>query len=199
MKHLPDLLHDKVASSIIHEQARRWHDLSGSANCLMYYAGYLDDPLIAEMTKSIQGTLEGGDLDTGTRHRLGFVFVEIAQNIIRYSADPIIDGDVSEDPRTRFGWLWVGRLDGRYVVQGINRVNEERATILRSKLDYLHHLDRTELKKVYKQARKSDPPKESKGAGIGIYELALQTSGSFEYAIFPLSDGSSIFSISAYL
>lgn len=68
--------------------------------------------------------------------------------------------------------------------------------ILKTRIDYLNTLDKKGLRKFYKerlQAENDNP--ESKGAGLGLIEVAKRASSKIEYEFEPRGEGMKYFTM----
>jgi hypothetical protein len=111
------------------------------------------------------------------------IFVEQINNMLMYSADKeqrnSPEGGKIELSK---GIFIVGLQDKTYFIQSGNVVSDSNAELLKKRIDYLNTLDKNELRQFYKQQMRSenDNP-ESKGAGLGLTEIARRASGPIEY------------------
>jgi hypothetical protein len=102
--------------------------------------------------------------DAEITKRVFGIFVEQAQNVIRYSKDRIAEGGT--------GTVAISRAEDGFLIEAINPMDQENAEGLRKNLDELKAMDSKELRKAYKQRLREGPPEGSKGAGLGFIEMA---------------------------
>jgi len=131
------------------------------------------------------------DLSFSVSQSVLSVFVEQINNIMMYSADKI--SKVTSDGRmleTSRGVFVLGFYDGSYFIQTGNLVSDTNASILKSRIDYLNTLSKKELRQYYKERMKAgnDNPA-SKGAGLGLIEIARRSTSPIEYAFEPGENG----------
>jgi len=125
------------------------------------------------------------------------VFVEQMNNMLMYSAEKerhtYHDGTVAEVSR---GIYILGIKDSTYFIQTGNAVTSCSASILKERLDYLNSLDKKELRQYYKERMKAenDNP-ESRGAGIGLIEIARRATEPIGYSFEPLDGGLQYFTM----
>jgi len=111
------------------------------------------------------------------------IFVEQMNNMMMYSAD--------KEPKTNTegallevskGIFILGIQESTYFIQSGNVVTNNSASILKTRIDHLNTLDKKGLRKFYKERLKSDNDNpESKGAGLGLIEIARRASTPIEY------------------
>jgi len=67
---------------------------------------------------------------------------------------------------------------------------------LKERIDFLNTLDKKELRQFYKEQMKAenDNP-ESKGAGLGLTEIARRATSKIEYEFIPYGEGLSYFTM----
>ena len=71
------------------------------------------------------------------------MFIEQAQNVIRYSQDRIATGGT--------GTIAISRADDAFIVEAINPMNPDFVDDLRKNLEELKSMDNKELRKAYKK------------------------------------------------
>jgi hypothetical protein len=124
------------------------------------------------------------------------IFVEQVNNMLMYSADKehrsTQEGKSVELSK---GIFIVGLQDRTYFIQSGNVVSDVNAELLKNRIDHLNKLDKNELRQYYKQQIHAiDDNPESKGAGIGLIEIARRASGPIEYKFENYKEGLQYFS-----
>jgi hypothetical protein len=72
----------------------------------------------------------------------------------------------------------------------------ESAELVKNRIEHLNSLDKQELRKYYKEQMKSENTNaESKGAGIGLTEIAKRASKPIEYDFTPYDEGLTFFTM----
>jgi hypothetical protein len=76
-------------------------------------------------------------------------------------------------------------------------IKAENAELIKNRIDELNAMDKSALRKHYKeQIRGENANPNSKGAGIGLTEIARRSSAPIEYTFTPYDDGLVFFSMS---
>ena len=127
------------------------------------YGGWFTQTLIASLSDILEKEGEYNELDMTTLNKLFVVFVEISQNIMKYSS-PIEKGIVA-----------VSNTDDEFKVFGYNAVTPEQKEIIEKRLEEIKKLDKNEIKKRYRELRKSGAYSHEDGGGIGFYEIAKKS------------------------
>ncbi len=174
------------------EQIHGHYLAARAGRVVLSFMGVLTQELIVDYGRLLR-TQSG--LSDNARHLLFSTFVELSQNILRYSAERSADDG---QPRG-IGLVLVLETDNGYTVSAGNHVTAASATSLEGKLAELRPLDRAALKQLHKDRRRAPPPPDSLGAGLGLIEMARHASGPLEHAFVPLPDGRLFFTLSVPL
>ena len=133
------------------------------------YGGFLTQTLIAGMTEALEKEAEYSNLNMGISNNIFTIFIELSQNVMNYakSQDLMCKDVISK------GLIVVGKdKDENYYIHSQNVVGVEDRNKLEPKLKEIASLNRDEIKKKYRELRRSGKDKHGKGAGIGFYEIA---------------------------
>lgn len=150
------------------------------------------------IAETLRKRLEIEELPTSISQSVFSVFVEQMQNILNYSADK--ETFHSESKGKEFevatGIFILGVQDKKYYIQCGNKVKNNQIDLIKERIDYLNTLDRQGLRKFYKERlRAENDNPESKGAGIGLIEIAKRASSNMEYDFTLMEEGYSFFSL----
>jgi hypothetical protein len=166
-------------------------------NISIIYSGPLWAEGIDGMAEFLQKKLDMDDLPLNASQAVFSVFVEQMNNMLMYSAEKERQGHpeigIKETSR---GVFVLGSHDKSYYIQTGNVIKDSSVEILKSRIDHLNTLDKKELRNLYKeQLRSEDDNPESRGAGIGLTEIARRASSKIEYEFVPYGDGLSYFTM----
>nr|AGS53336.1 FIG062788: hypothetical protein [uncultured bacterium contig00014] len=145
----------------------------------------------------LQRQLDSDELSLNVSQSVFSVFIEQINNMILYSAEKeYIDHPDNEHLEVSRGTFILGAQDKTYYIQSGNVIKNSHVDMLKNRIDYLNTLDKKELRKYYMQQMNSenDNP-ESKGAGIGLIEIARRATSRIDYEITPLGGGLSYFTM----
>jgi hypothetical protein len=155
------------------------------------YGGTLTQSLIVAMTEALEKETEEADLSIGLASKIFTIFIELAQNMMHYSKKMNKDGFDSK------GLIVVGKnKDGQYYVFGQNIVDDTDREKIEPKIKTILSSSKDEIKKMYRDARKSGKDTHTKGGGIGFYEIAKK-SEKIEYSFIDLENGKYYFQFKA--
>lgn len=135
------------------------------------YGGFLSQALISGMTEALEQEAEQNELNMGDANNIFTIFIELSQNMMNYSKNKDKNEFKSE------GLILVGKdEDDNYYVHSQNIVAAADKEKMEPKLETIGQLSRDEIKKTYRELRRSGKNTHGKGGGIGFYEIAKRCS-----------------------
>jgi hypothetical protein len=178
---------------------RQYGKLLEENNIRVIYSGPLWASSIDGMAEILTKRLEFDEMPLSASQSVFSIFVELINNMMMYSAEReqrnSPEGELQEISE---GIFILGDQNNIYYMQSGNVVTDSSAEILKKRIDYLNTLDKKELRQYYKQqmnAENENP--ESKGAGIGLTEIARRASAPIEYSFEPCGEGRQYFTMYA--
>ena len=156
------------------------------------YGGFLSQTLIAGMTEALEKEAESNDISMRVSNNIFTIFIELSQNMMNYSKDKKRE-DGTFDSK---GIIVVGfdHPTNCYYVMSRNIVSKADKERIEPKIQKAVQLDREDLKKLYRELRKSGLDKHNKGAGIGFIEIAKRCDF-LEYRFDPIREDRFYFSV----
>lgn len=158
----------------------RFQNLARDESVVFYYTGYFSQAIVTAMADALRLRLNQTDASNVQRRKLFSVFIEMAQNVVHYSAEHLTASD-SDDQEIRRGALWVGEYQGQFYVVCANPVDRNQVGRIRDKLAPLLGMSNDDIKQLYKQKLRAENDAESKGAGLGFLTVARDASGPVEF------------------
>jgi Family of unknown function (DUF6272) len=152
------------------------------------YSGYVTETVLSGVGDAIKQKLALDDADTKTLRGVFSVFVEAMQNMIRYSAEKV-PNSVAELPfiEMRYGVLTIGQEGDDYVVHAGNLIARSDVERLRARLSQIREMNKEQLR--------ADPEEGSKGAGLGLMEIARRASKPIEFDFADVDDEHAFFTL----
>jgi hypothetical protein len=164
-------------------------------NISIIYSGPLWAEGIDGMAEFLQRRLDMDDMPLSASQAVFSVFVEQMNNMLMYSAEKEKHPEIGIKETSR-GVFVLGSHDKSYYIQTGNVIKDSSVEILKERIDLLNTLDKKELRSLYKeQIRSENDNPESRGAGIGLTEIARRASSKIEYEFVPYGDGLSYFTM----
>ncbi|ATW24662.1 SiaB family protein kinase [Candidatus Formimonas warabiya] len=163
-------------------------------NMLFCYSGPIAQTSIEGVSQTLRRNLEYEDAGNSAAQAVFSIFIEQVQNILNYSAEKL-DDDRESDSELRVGIVAIGHEDDHnYFIYCGNRVYNRDIDPLRDRIESIRHLNKDQLKVLYKERRRMDPEPGSKGAGLGLIEIARKAGKPLEYSFTNIDDEFSFFS-----
>lgn len=170
---------------------REYGKMLADMNVSVLYSGPIWDGVIASLADMLQKRFEYDELPRTTSQKISSIFVEQVTNILMYSAEKErVERGQSGPQDVSKGVFMFGMKGKTYFLETGNVVLKSSAAILKARIDHLNALNKEELRKYHMERAMSvnDNP-ESKGAGIGLIEIAKRAKSKIEYQLEPLDDG----------
>ncbi len=158
------------------------------------FSGPISQDLLVELGDTLKQKMKLDEASSSTVLRVFSMVVEKAQNIIHYSAEKIPNTDSEEKGELKLGIIAVGYEDNHYFVSCGNLLENKKVEKLREKLTRLQKMDKEEIKNYYKEQRKKRGDEESKGAGLGLIEIARKADKPIEFDFKKIDEKFSFFS-----
>ncbi len=153
-----------------------YHSQISQENIILSYKGPLTDVLLAEFSRDIRQKLQEENSKVGKK--VFAIFMELAQNVLYYSKEINHFGN-----RDKVGTLVIIQNETEYKLITGNLVYKTAVQKLLEKYETISTLDREALRE-YKRKLRNDPQnEESKGAGIGLVQVALTADNKLEIKI----------------
>jgi len=170
-------------------------------NIKVIYNGPMWEDGVKGLAEMVRTHLVHDQLSGSVAKAIFSVFVEQVTNILMYSEEK---KKFSQPPDfelvdVSIGTVIMGNKMGNretFFVQTKNAVKDENIAFLKERIDYLNTLDKQELRQFYKEkVREDNDNPESKGAGLGLIEIARRATAPIGYTFEPISNGMSFFTM----
>ena len=162
------------------------------------FSGTISQSVLSSIAETIEKELRSTGVSFSLIQNIFAVFTEQMQNIMSYSNERICLGDNAfESP----GICVVGydKSVEHYYVCSANIISPEGESALKTKLDKIIPMQRTELREYYKTLRRSGKESHGRGAGLGFLEMAKKSALPMKYTITKLDNNRSFFEIKVYI
>ncbi|OSN04555.1 hypothetical protein AU510_11520 [Lonsdalea britannica] len=162
------------------------------------YIGYFSQNIICSLAEIIRLQLEKSSTPASLRRKLFSSFVEMSQNVIRYSASVLPLNDPQHE--ARHGSIRIDYREGKYILLCSNQILPADIDRLRVRLEPLSVMTLDEIKLAYKTSLREETPAESKGADLGLLTVARDASEPLQFDFqHDEASGLSIFTIKAVM
>ncbi|CAA7627887.1 conserved hypothetical protein [Candidatus Terasakiella magnetica] len=156
------------------------------------FSGYMSEGILYSLGDALRQKMALEDTNISTVKKVFSVFVEQAQNIIRYSAEKV-SGDIGRAVELSSGMVTIGTENNRFFIVCANVVLASDEPKLRDRLERLQKMGKDEIKAYYKEQLREAPEEQSRGATIGLIEIARRASEPIEFDFDPIDKDSFFF------
>ena len=170
-----------------HDDYKRYFN-NYSNNVLLEFEGPLSQNLLIKIGDVIVKKVAAGKLIK----TIFAIFIELAQNIMHYSSEKekINEKDIG------VGIILFCEDNDYYRVRAGNRIDNKKAKRLKDHLNKINSLNNDDLKIFYKDRLRASADNDSKGAGLGLIDIARKSKNEIEYDIIPIDKNESFLKIS---
>jgi len=153
-------------------------------------SGPISQKFVTEIGAMLEQKMSMENASRTTILRVFSLVVEKMQNIIHYSDEKVMDENTPDDPEKplSFGIIAIGYEPEHYFVLSGNLIAADKVERLRQRLQQIQRMSKEELKEYYREQRRREPETGSKGAGLGLLEIAKKASAPIEFDFTPVDD-----------
>ncbi|MDX2303536.1 MAG: SiaB family protein kinase [Microscillaceae bacterium] len=169
-----------------------YYSLTRRDDVMISYKGPVTDIILSEISRDIRNKLAD---NPKISKKLFSVFIELAQNILYYSSEEIFFAD----KRDRVGTILITQAEDHFTFGCGNMVENKYINDLVESCNKINSLDREELREYKRETRSSPKKDRSKGAGIGLIQVALTSGNPLQVEAHSIDDKYSFFSISVII
>lgn len=162
------------------------------------FNGFISEGILFALGEALKRKLSLEETDVSTVKRVFSVFVEQAQNIIRYSAETLAK-DGHEVNRISSGLLTVGNEAGRFFVVCGNVMCKEDTQPLRERLEKIRNLDPAGIKAYYLEKIRDPEDTSGKGANLGLIEIARRVSEPICFDFLEIDEQTTFYCMKAFI
>ena len=170
-----------------------YYNLTKEHDVDIIYTGALWADGVEGLGSTLRRQMEFTDMSLPASQAVFSVFVELMNNMLMYSVEKM---DIEGHPGVSKGAFILSSKHKVYCAQSGNLIKKKNIVVIKKRIDYLNSLEKPELRKYYKEKIRCKTPPESKGAGLGLIEVARRASAPIEYEFIPYSDDLTFMTIS---
>ena len=176
----------------------QYYNLVKDSNINIIYSGPIWTDGVEGIGSTLRKRLEFEEMPLSASQAVFSVFVEQMNNIFHYSSEKyhFANGETGREMDVGSGIFILGSQGKQHFLQSGNMMKMPQKALIQERIDYLNTLDKAEMRKYYKERIKAenDNP-ESKGAGIGLIEIARRASSKIEYTFTDIDEENTFFSM----
>jgi hypothetical protein len=160
-----------------------------SKDLLISYKGPFLEDILGKLSEIVR---ESFTTDPVLSRKLIAIFLEMAQNVYFYSSESVDVGDKIYG----IGSVMVVQKGDKFTFKTGNYVSLDYVETLIECCELVNSLDREGLRQLKREVRTDLPGTRSKGAGIGLIQIALTASQKIHYEYSKVDDKNVFFSLS---
>lgn len=157
---------------------------------LLAYKGEFNNKIINSILSNAKSQMQNLEMELPVRKKLYNIMVECLENINRYAGEGKFDDD---DLMPHYPLFLLGTSDNGFYITVGNLIKDEDKEPLKEKLDDINKLNREELKMKYRDTILTSEVTDSRGAGLGIIDMAIKSDNPLEYTFNTVKDDISFF------
>jgi hypothetical protein len=165
----------------------------GENQVLICFSGRFSQGIIEELGEAIKKRMENEDKSKNDIYNVFSIFIEQTQNIKNYVAAK--EGGQMYEQISNSSIVCIGKAEDRYFIWSGNVIENPDIQPLREKLVLVSGLSKEELKKIYKETIKREIEPGSRGAGIGLIDIARKATFPVEYSFETIDETVSFYQI----
>ncbi len=163
------------------------YSLLSKERVILSYKGPITNVLLSEFGKDVRQKLQD---NKKVSKKVFSIFMEVTQNILFYSKEVNHFGN-----KDKVGTIVVVELKDHIKILSGNLIIRKSINSLLKKFDAIQSLDREALRAYKRELRDAPSEEESRGAGIGLVQIAL-VSDEIEASIKNMGDEFAFFALS---
>jgi len=170
-------------------------------NIKVIYSGPMWEDGIKGLAEMVRSHLSHDQLSGSASKAIFSVFVEQVTNMLMHSTEKEQYTQPPDDTLVdvSIGTVIMGNKTdrrGTFFVQSKNAIKNETIPFLSERIDHLNSLDRLGLRQFHKEmVRNENSNPDSRGAGLGLIEIAKRASAPIGYSFEPIDEGTSFFTM----
>ncbi len=154
-----------------------------SGDIILSYQGLLEFDNIGELIQSLKDKMRKRNVRFNTYKKILTIMIESLENIIRYCQNLDHQGSILATHPPEFR---IYAEENQYFIESANAILHQDVSRLKQKLSQLNQLNKSQIKKLYKQTITDGKFSERGGAGLGIIEMAKIADGKLDFSFTDL-------------
>jgi hypothetical protein len=165
-----------------------YYSITRRPNVMICYRGPVSDVILREISKDIRAKFAD---NAQVSRKIFAIYMELAQNILYYSSEKINLNNRQDS----IGTILLTQNEEGYNFSFGNLVEVKYLEELVESCDIINTMDRETLREYKREQRSADRKERSKGAGIGLIQVALTSRHPLKAEYRKIDDGHAFFSI----
>ena len=173
------------------------HNLLSSSNQQYLFIGFITNNILDAIAAGIEEVISVKPEMASCYRYVFTIYVEMLQNILFYSDQRQA---IASGGDAAFGGIEIALEDDLISVSAVNPVSAKQFTKLNAIMSEIAAMSLEEVSRAYKQKMIATfDDSESRGGGLGYYEIARKSVRPVRYGFFEDGEGGYLFRISAWV
>lgn len=155
----------------------RYYQLIQNEKILLCYKGAIDGDVVSSLIKLIEKNISSSGEKLAIRKKVINILVEALQNILNYFAEESLDKSFENE-----SFAIVTCTKQEYEITVGNYISAHRMKTLKKRIDNVNMMSTEDLQKVYLDILENPKISISRGAGLGLIDMARRTQNKINYA-----------------
>jgi hypothetical protein len=159
-------------------------------NLALFFKGPLSQDVLVSLSDALRVRI-GFE---GKAKKLFGVFIEMTQNVKNYSAEMAASPD---GQNVGVGVVSVVDMPGQYFISCGNKMRSADVELMNKRCLLIKSMPYETLRAYHREKMREGPPPGSKGAGLGLIDIAMKTDQEVAFHCLPIDAEYSFFTINA--
>lgn len=167
---------------------------------MLSYSGYVSEALLDAIGLTLKVRLNEHVEDKKKVKQIFSIFVELMQNLIRYGLEGPKGVHIRDDEHSGFGLVMVVEEDdGCISLMSGNYISSDAVEPMKSRLNKVQGKSHEELRELLKEQMRKPTEETSKGASLGLTEIARRSVRPIETSFAPVGHDHYFFMMKAFV
>ncbi len=151
---------------------------------ILSFKGDISQDILISVGDLLKDRLSGEDAKLSVTKKVFFVFIELAQNIYRYSSERA----TLDNKKVGAGMVAIRESDTHFMILAGNTIRKPDMQLLIEQCQTVNQMSPDELKKAYKDRIKAPREGEGVGAGVGLISIVRKAGNQIQIETTSIDD-----------
>lgn len=161
-----------------------FYQLTEEKDVILSFKGGISQDILISVGDLLRDKLAGEDAKLSVSKKVFFVFIELAQNIYRYSSEKAILGS----KKIGAGMVAIRENDAHFTIFAGNTIKKSDMQPLIEQCQAVNRMSQDELKQAYKNRIKIPKEDDSVGAGLGLISIVRKAGNQIQFEMTSINE-----------
>lgn len=158
---------------------------------ILIYEGTITHDIMVSLTKLAGSKLDALEEAFFIKKKVVNVMVECLQNIVRHYEQESFTPPL--DPEIYSPVFLMGKRADEYIIASGNPINNDDANMLNDKLKNINEMEKSEIRKLYREIIQNMELSNKGGAGLGFLDMARRSGQKLRFGFEAIDENHSFF------